>query len=106
MGVLPGIAEKYMHSSSGTPPERDGAEVTLTGLRIAPGLGRGSAWVVGDRRECRGDAHPITPHEVEREWSRIRVAFDPRRVPNSKRRRGAWQSSSMPISPTFSARMK
>ena len=58
----------------------DGAEVTLTGLRIAPGLGRGSAWVVGDRLECRGDAHRINPPEVEREWGRIRVAFDQTRA--------------------------
>ena len=69
-----------MQSSINTQPERDGAEITLTGLRIAPGLGIGSAWVVGDRLECRGAAHPIAPHGVEREWSRIRVAFDQTRA--------------------------
>ena len=69
-----------MQSSIRSQPEKDGAEVTLTGLRIAPGLGIGSAWVVGDRLECRGDAHPIDPHEVEREWRRIRVAFDQTRA--------------------------
>ena len=69
-----------MQSSIRIQPEKDGAEVTLTGLRIAPGLGIGSAWVVGDRLECRGDAHPIDPHEVEREWRRIRVAFDQTRA--------------------------
>ena len=69
-----------MQSSSGTQPKSDGAEVTLTGVRIAPGLAIGSAWVVGDRLECRGDAHPITPPEVEREWRRIRVAFDQTRA--------------------------
>jgi phosphoenolpyruvate-protein phosphotransferase (PTS system enzyme I) len=69
-----------MPSSIHTPPQKDGAEVTLTGLRIAPGLGRGSAWVVGDRLECRGDAHRINPPEVEREWGRIRVAFDQTRA--------------------------
>src|SRR5262245_38746780 len=65
-----------MQSAIGTQAGRDVAEVTLTGLRIAPGLGMGSAWVVGDRLECRGEAHQIEPHEVEREWSRIRAAFD------------------------------
>src|SRR6266849_2429248 len=79
-GVLPGTVGEHMPSSSGTQPKSDGVEVTLTGLRIAPGLAIGSAWVVGDRLECRGDAHPITPHEVEREWSRIRVAFDQTRA--------------------------
>jgi phosphoenolpyruvate-protein phosphotransferase len=69
-----------MQSSSGTQPKSDGVEITLTGVRIAPGLAIGSAWVVGDRLECRGDAHPITPPEVEREWSRIRVAFDQTRA--------------------------
>jgi len=40
----------------------------------------GSAWVVGDSLECRGDAHRIEPHEVERELSRIRVAFNQTRA--------------------------
>jgi phosphoenolpyruvate-protein phosphotransferase len=69
-----------MQSSIGTQPKSNGVEVTLTGLRIAPGLAIGSAWVVGDRLECHGDAHHIDPHEVEREWSRIRVAFDQTRA--------------------------
>ena len=69
-----------MQSSIRTQSEKDGAEVTLTGLRIASGLGMGSAWVVGDRLECRGDAHSIDPHEVEREWSRIQVAFEKTRA--------------------------
>src|SRR5712692_7607887 len=79
-GVPPGTVGKRMASSIHTPPQKDGAEVTLTGVRIAPGLGSGSAWVVGDRLECRGDAHRIEPHEVEREWGRIRVAFDQTRA--------------------------
>src|SRR4051812_16089050 len=74
------VVGKHMQLCTGTQAERDGAEVTLTGVRIAPGLGRGGAWVVGDRLECRGDAHRIEPHEVEREWSRIRVAFDQTRA--------------------------
>jgi phosphoenolpyruvate-protein phosphotransferase len=69
-----------MQSSSETQPEKDGGEVTLTGLRIAQGLGMGNAWVVGDRLACRGDAHRIDPHAVEREWRRIQVAFDQTRV--------------------------
>jgi len=69
-----------MQPSSGTQPKSDGVEITLTGVRIASGLAIGSAWVVGDRLECRGDAHPITPPEVEREWGRIRVAFDQTRA--------------------------
>src|SRR5215831_1983503 len=69
-----------MQSSIHTQPETDGAEVTLTGVRIARGLGIGSAWVVGDRLECRGDAHQIDPPVVEREWSRIQMAFDQTRA--------------------------
>ena len=69
-----------MPSSIHTQPQKAGAEVTLSGSRIATGLGRGSAWVVGDRLECRGEAHQIEPHEVEREWSRIQVAFDQTRA--------------------------
>src|SRR5262249_51692272 len=79
-GVLPGTGGAHMPSSSRTQPKNNGAEVALSGVRIAPGVGRGSAWVVGDRLECRGDAHPITPPEVEREWGRIRVAFDQTRA--------------------------
>src|SRR5262245_17384306 len=69
-----------MQSSIMTQPGKGGAEVTLSGLCIAPGLGRGSAWVVGDRLECRGEAHRIEPPEVEREWGRIRVAFEQTRA--------------------------
>ena len=69
-----------MPSSIHTQPQKAGAEVTLSGSRIATGLGRGSAWVIGDRLECRGEAHQIEPHEVEREWSRIQVAFDQTRA--------------------------
>src|SRR5713101_8112105 len=79
-GVLPGPVGEHMQPSSGTQPKSDGVEITLTGVRIASGLAIGSAWVVGDRLECRGDAHPITPPEVEREWGRIRVAFDQTRA--------------------------
>lgn len=43
-------------------------------------MGRGSAWVVGERLQCRGEAHQIDPHDVEQEWSRIRVAFDKTRA--------------------------
>src|SRR5260221_13627493 len=69
-----------MQSSIRTRPERDGAEVTLTGLPIASGLGMGPVQVIGDRMEWRGDTRRIEPHEVEREWSRIRVAFDKTRA--------------------------
>ena len=69
-----------MQSSINTQQEKDGAEVTLTGLPIASGLGMGRVRVVDDRIECRGDTRRIEPHEVEREWSRIRVAFDQTRA--------------------------
>src|SRR5262245_32380608 len=77
-----------MQSSTGTQAERGGVEVTLTGSRIAPGLERGSAWVIGDRLDCRGEAHRIDPSEVEQEWNRIRVAFDQARaeLPEAARR--------------------
>src|SRR2546428_9281954 len=101
--VLPGTVGEHMPSSSGTQPKSDGAEVTLTGVRIAPGLARGSAWVVGDRLECRGDAHPINPHEVEREWSRIRVAFDQTRAELQEAARRVAEQFTAPLADIFRA---
>ncbi len=69
-----------MQSSIGTHSERDEAEVTLTGLPIASGLGMGPVRVIGDRIEAREDTHRIEPHEVGQELSRIRVAFDKTRA--------------------------
>jgi len=52
----------------------------MAGLRVSPGLGMGSARVVGDALQCRGTAQPIGENEVERELSRIRAAFDQTRT--------------------------
>ncbi len=52
------------------------AEVKLVGSRIAPGLGIGPAWLVGDTHEWRHGFRQIEPSEVETELRRIQVAFD------------------------------
>src|SRR5262249_3875458 len=78
--ILPGTVVKQMQSPTKTHPQRDGAEVTLTGLPIASGLGMGPVRVIGDRIESREDTHRIEPHEVDRELSRIRAAFDKTRA--------------------------
>jgi phosphoenolpyruvate-protein phosphotransferase len=57
-------------------PEVQGLELTLTGLRISPGLGMGKAWIAGDRMRPSGDGRRIAQHEIERELGRIRIAFD------------------------------
>lgn len=50
--------------------------VTVTGSRIAPGLGMGSAWFVGHTPEWRRVVRRIEQHEVEPELRRIQMAFD------------------------------
>lgn len=50
--------------------------VKVTGSRIAPGLGMGNAWFVGQTPEWRRAARPIEQHEVEPELRRIQMAFE------------------------------
>jgi phosphoenolpyruvate-protein phosphotransferase len=51
-------------------------EIRLTGQSVAPGLGMGPAWVAGDVLKVDGSQPTIGPDEVEREWQRLRRAFD------------------------------
>jgi phosphoenolpyruvate-protein phosphotransferase len=51
-------------------------EVRLNGRSIAPGLGMGRAWVVGDVLYYDGTQPTIAPEEVGQEWDRLRQAFE------------------------------
>ena len=51
-------------------------EVRLTGRSIAPGLGMGQAWVVGDELRYDGAQQTIGEHEVNREWDRLTKSFE------------------------------
>src|SRR5437868_3173533 len=50
-------------------------EVALTGRPIAPGLGMGAAWVIGDVLLSTGAPEPITQEDVERELLRLQQSF-------------------------------
>jgi phosphoenolpyruvate-protein phosphotransferase len=51
-------------------------EVRLAGRSIAPGFGMGLAWVAGDVLKFDGSQATIRLEEVDREWERLRHAFD------------------------------
>ncbi len=51
-------------------------ETTLTGRSIAPGLGMGRAWVVGDLLTYSGDLRTIGAHEIDGELSRLTTSFE------------------------------
>jgi phosphoenolpyruvate-protein phosphotransferase len=55
---------------------RNPAETALLGRGIAPGLGMGRAWVVGDVLTCSGTQTLIRQGEVERESGRLRRALE------------------------------
>jgi phosphoenolpyruvate-protein phosphotransferase len=48
------------------------SEICLSGRSIAPGLGMGRAWVIGDVLSCGGTAGSITAHEVDGELARLK----------------------------------
>ena len=56
-------------------PRLSRAELSLSGTRISPGLGSGTAWVAGDILDCSAEAHRIEPHQVDAELERVRRAF-------------------------------
>ena len=56
-------------------PRLSRAELSLSGTRISPGLGSGTAWVAGDILDCSAEAHRIEPHQVNAELERVRRAF-------------------------------
>ena len=49
--------------------------MTLTGTPIAPGLGMGTAAVIGDILQCRGPSRRPAGSDVDAEWRRIQDAF-------------------------------
>jgi phosphoenolpyruvate-protein phosphotransferase len=51
-------------------------ETTLTGRSIAPGLGMGRAWVVGDLLTYGGDPRTIGAHEIDSELLRLTTSFE------------------------------
>jgi phosphoenolpyruvate-protein phosphotransferase (PTS system enzyme I) len=55
---------------------RDQQEVGLTGRPIAPGLGMGPAWVVGDVLKYSGPPGTISQGNVEHELSRLNQSFE------------------------------
>ena len=52
------------------------SEVRLSGRSIAPGLGMGQAWVVGDVLKCSGAPKVIGHDEVEHELVRLKQSFE------------------------------
>src|SRR5437667_12563204 len=56
-------------------PRLSRAELSLSGTRISPGLGSGTAWVAGDILDCSAEAHRIEPHQADAELERVRRAF-------------------------------
>jgi phosphoenolpyruvate-protein phosphotransferase len=54
----------------------DQREVALTGRAVAPGLGMGPAFVVGDVLTCTGRSEAIGPADLDRELVRLKQAFD------------------------------
>ena len=50
-------------------------ELSLKGIRIAPGLASGTVWLAGDILDCSAEAQRIEPHQVDAEMERIRRAF-------------------------------
>ncbi len=55
---------------------RDQVEAMFTGRGIAPGLGLGRAWVVGDVLKCSGAVQAIGSAEIERELGRLKQAVE------------------------------
>src|ERR1700704_2202016 len=56
--------------------ERGPLEVRLTGRSIAPGLGMGRAFVVGDVLRGDGPESAVGSYDVGREWDRLTQSFE------------------------------
>src|SRR5271163_2938713 len=54
----------------------DPPEMGLMGRSIAPGLGMGLAWVVGDVLKCNGAPAAIGQDDVEHELIRLKQSFE------------------------------
>jgi phosphoenolpyruvate-protein phosphotransferase len=65
-----------MEGPTAPTPERRSQEVRITGRSVAPGLGMGRAWVVGDVLRFDGEQQTIGANEVERECVRLSRCFE------------------------------
>jgi phosphoenolpyruvate-protein phosphotransferase len=65
-----------MDANAQVPPGREREELSLSGRSIAPGLGMGSARVVGDALQAAAEGQRAQPGEAERELDRTRAAID------------------------------
>src|SRR5580692_5186248 len=54
----------------------EGSEVTLNGRSIAPGLGMGRAWLVGDVLKWSGAPQAIDPNAVDGELLRLQNSLE------------------------------
>src|SRR6476646_10688406 len=55
---------------------RGRTETVIVGRGIAPGLGMGKAWVVGDVLKCTGATEAIRQEDIERELARLNRSFE------------------------------
>src|SRR5438132_6295846 len=62
-------------ASASSLPQLSRTELSLSGIRISPGLASGIAWVAGDILDCSAETHRIEPHQVDAELERVRRAF-------------------------------
>ena len=65
-----------METTSATPVEPVQAEVRLSGRSIAPGLGMGRAWIVGDVLKVSSSPSSIGANEVDGELARLARSFE------------------------------
>jgi phosphoenolpyruvate-protein phosphotransferase len=65
-----------MEAMSATTAGQDRTEKKLSGRSIAPGLGMGQAWVVGDLLKCSGAPTEIGQNDVEGELVRLTNSFE------------------------------
>src|SRR5260221_6953161 len=56
--------------------DREQQEVHLTGGSVAPGLGLGRAWVIGDELKVAGPTQPIGQDEVDHELGRLERSYE------------------------------
>jgi len=65
-----------METMSATTPAVEQSEVRLLGRSIAPGLGMGQAWVVGDLLNWNGPPTRIGPNDVDGELVRLAHSYE------------------------------
>jgi phosphoenolpyruvate-protein phosphotransferase len=71
MGIVMPVTSKMSAPASTT-----GEEITLAGRSIAPGLGMGRAWIIGDVLNCGNTVADITTSQVDGELARFKRTID------------------------------